>query len=47
MDNPPAWKIRDDTISDAFKNFIEEREAAWRIYFETIEAEKKTKKKAP
>lgn len=45
MDNPPAWKIRDDAIAESFKHFIEEREAAWKTYFETIAAEKKANKK--
>jgi len=44
MSEKPAWKLRDDRIALAFKEFIEERERAWKIYFDMIAAEKKTKK---
>ena len=42
---PPAWKIRDEAIAEAFRRFITERENAWQIYFEAIAADKKTQKK--
>jgi hypothetical protein len=38
----PAWKVRDETISEAYREFIKVREAAWKAYFE---AEKKPIKK--
>ena len=46
MSSPPAWKTRDETIAQAFRNYIEEREAAWKVYFEAVAAEKKATKKA-